>query len=87
MSVPKIAIDPHWVEHVLVPYLRHVFGHDQSLRRNHDITPYVERALNFCETKPVSMPLLFASSLLFILNGGVTSELTQHRTSPLTATT
>jgi hypothetical protein len=49
--IPKITIDPHWVVQTLIPYLRHAFS--LTLRRNHDITPYVERALDFCKAKPV----------------------------------
>ncbi|KAF1936830.1 hypothetical protein EJ02DRAFT_438276 [Clathrospora elynae] len=50
MTAPKLSIDPHWVAQTLVPYLRYAFRH--VLRSNTNITPYVERAVDFCLTKP-----------------------------------
>ncbi|KAF1831288.1 hypothetical protein BDW02DRAFT_632982 [Decorospora gaudefroyi] len=46
----KIAIDPHWIQHTLIPYIYYALSH--VISRDVDISPYVQRAIEFCMTKP-----------------------------------
>ncbi|KAF2124518.1 hypothetical protein P153DRAFT_411588 [Dothidotthia symphoricarpi CBS 119687] len=50
MSIPKLPIEPLWVEHILVPFLRYAFS--STLPYDADLTPQVQRAIAFCLVKP-----------------------------------
>ncbi|KAI4952784.1 hypothetical protein J4E91_003258 [Alternaria rosae] len=52
MNAPTLPIDPQWFAQNLTPYLRYAFKH--VLRDDLDITPYVQRALDFSSYQPKS---------------------------------